>query len=49
MFAGDKGQPNETKIERMQRKFGKDCEKKRLYGRWEGDPFLKRYCTPYGM
>ena len=29
MFTGDRGHPNETKIERMQRRFGKDCERER--------------------
>ena len=56
VFMGEKGQPNETKIERMQRRFGKDCESTRsLQSRYPDDPsfqdpyFLKRYCTPYGM
>ena len=49
MFAGDRGQPNETKIERMQRKFGKDCERERSVPQWANKVFLKRFCTPYGM
>ena len=56
VLIGEKGRPNETKIERMQRKFGKDCEIKRTLASrypdesWAQSPhFLKRYCTPFGM
>ena len=36
-------------IERMQRKFGKDCERERSVPQWADKVFLKRFCTPYGM
>ena len=49
VLIGETGRPNETKIERMQRKFGKDCERERRVPQWADKVFLKRFCTPYGM
>ena len=56
VLVGETGRPNETKIERMQRKFGKDCEIKRTLASryhdesWAQSPhFLKRYCTLFGV
>ena len=49
MFTGDRGQPNETKIERMQPMFGKDCERERRVPQWADKMFLTRFCAPYGM